>query len=55
MITLKFVEHLNEMAIINPKMCKQLTIQVGVKQKDEGEIPHIHVYHGKTRNHKKCS
>ena len=55
MIKLDFVEPLNEMAIINPKMCKQLTIQVEVEQRNEGEIPHVHVYHDKTRNPKKCS
>lgn len=55
MIKLEFMEPLNEMAIINPKMCKQLTIQVEVEQRDEGEIPHVHVYHNKTRNPKECS
>ena len=49
------MEHLCEMAIINPKLCKQLTIQVEVEQRDEGSIPHIHVYHDKTRNPKNCS
>lgn len=48
-------ESLKEMAIINPKMCKQLTIQVEIEQRDEGPIPHVHVYHDKTRNPKKCS
>ena len=55
MLRLEFVEPLKEMAIINPKMCKQLTIQVEVEQRDEGEIPHVHVYHDKTRNPKNCS
>ena len=48
-------EYLVEMAIINPKLCRNLTIQVEVEQRDEGPIPHIHVYHDKTRNPKKCS
>ena len=43
-------ESLNEMAIINPKMCKQLSIQVEVEQRDEGPVPHVHVYLDKTRN-----
>lgn len=43
------------MAIINPKMCKNLTIQVEVEQRDEGPIPHMHIYHDKTRDPKKCS
>lgn len=44
-----------EMAIVNPRLCKQLKIQVEVEQRDEGPIPHVHVYHDKTRNPKKCS
>lgn len=43
------------MSIINPKLCRNLAIQVEVEQRDEGEIPHLHVYHDKTRNPKKCS
>ena len=42
-------ESLNEMAIINPKMCKQLSIQVEVEQRDEGPVPHVHVYLDKTK------
>lgn len=48
-------EYLFEMAIINPKMCRNLTIQVEVEQKNEGPIPHLHVYHDKSRNPRKCS
>ena len=48
-------EYLVEMAIINPKMCRNLTIQVEVEQKNEGPIPHLHVYHDKSRNPRKCS
>lgn len=44
-----------EMAVVNPKLCNQLTIQVEVEQRDEGPTPHVHVYHDKTRNPKKCS
>ena len=44
-----------EMAIINPNLCKQLEIQVEIEQRDEGPIPHLHVYHDKTRNPRKCS
>lgn len=43
------------MCIINPKMCKQLAIQVEVEQRNEGPVPHVHVYHDKTRNPKRCS
>lgn len=48
-------QSLKEMAIINPKLCNQLTIQVEIEQRDEGPIPHVHVYHNKTRNPKECS
>lgn len=48
-------ESLNEMAIINPKMCKQLSIQIEVEQRDEGHVPHVHVYLDKTRNKKNCA
>jgi hypothetical protein len=47
--------YLVEMAVINPKLCKQLAIQVEVEQRDDGPIPHLHVYHDHTRNPKKCS
>ena len=30
-------------------------IQVEIEQSNEGPIPHVHVYHDKTRNPKKCS
>ena len=46
-------EYLTEMAIINPKLCRNSTIQVEIEQRNEGPIPHIHVYHDKTRNPKK--
>ena len=36
-------------------MCRNLTIQVEVEQKNEGPIPHLHVYHDKSRNPRKCS
>ena len=43
------------MAIINPRLCKQLSIQVEIEQRDEGPIPHVHVYLDKTRNPKNCA
>ena len=48
-------EYLVEMAVINPDFCKQLVLQGEVEQRDEGPIPHMHIYHDKTRNPKKCS
>ena len=47
--------YLKEMAIINPKLCKQLSIQIEVEQRDEGMIPHLHCYLDKTRNPKNCA
>ena len=43
------------MSTINPKYCNQNNIQIEVEQRDEGPIPHIHVYHDGTRNPRKCS
>lgn len=43
------------MAIINPGLCKNSSIQVEVEQRDEGPVPHVHVYLDKTRNPKNCS
>jgi len=43
------------MAQINPQLCEKLTIRVDVVQGGEGPIPHMHVYHDKTLNSKKCS
>lgn len=44
-----------EMAIINPELCDNRTIQIEVEQRNEGPIPHMHVYHNKNRNPKECS
>ena len=52
---LKIKERLVEMAIINPKLSKRMKIQVEVEQRNEGPIPHVHVYHDHTRNLRKCS
>lgn len=43
------------MSAINAKLCKQLGLYVEVEQRDEGTIPHMHVYHDKSRNPQKCS
>lgn len=43
------------MALINPLMSNNLTIRAEIEQRDEGPIPHIHVYHDRTRNPGKCS
>lgn len=42
------------MAIINPPMCKNSSIQIELEQRDEGNIPHVQVYLDKTRNPKNC-
>lgn len=51
----QFLQPVEAMAIINPDLCRNLTIQVEVEQRDEGPIPHMHVYHNKERNPKECS
>ena len=43
------------MALINPQLTEQCGILVEVFQRDEGPIPHVHVFHDKTRNPKKRS
>ena len=43
------------MSTINPRLCKNFGIEVEVEQRDEGPIPHVHVYHDSSRNPKKCS
>ncbi len=48
-------ESIYAMAIVNPKLCKNRSIQVEVEQRDEGPIPHLHVYLDKTRNPKNCA
>ena len=51
----KTSEYISAMALINPRLCKSRTILVEVEQLDEGPIPHVHVYHDKTRDPKRCS
>ena len=48
-------EYLVEMAVINPSLCKQKGIQIELEQRDEGPIPHLHVYLDKTRNPRNCA
>ena len=48
-------QSIEAMAIINPKLSNNRTIQIEVEQRDEGSIPHVHVYHDKSRNPNKCS
>lgn len=43
------------MAIVNPKLCKNRSIQIEVEQREEGPIPHLHVYLDKSRNPKNCA
>ena len=43
------------MATINPPLCKEYGIEVEIEQRDEGEIPHLHVYHSKERDPNNCS
>ena len=48
-------EYIVAMATINPQMCDKFGISVEVEQRDEGPIPHLHVYHDSTRDIRKCS
>ena len=48
-------ELLCEMAIINPYLCDQGPIQIEVEQRNEGPIPHMHVYLDHTRDKKNCA
>lgn len=43
------------MAIINPQLCKQSSIQIEIEQRNEGSIPHLHVFLDKTRSPKNCA
>lgn len=52
---IKSAEYISCMALINPQLAEQCGILVEVFQRDEGSIPHVHVFHDKTRNPKKCS
>ena len=45
-------EVIEDMATINPHLCKKLQIQVEVRQGNEDLIPHVHVFHYNIR-HKK--
>lgn len=44
-----------EMAIINPQLCKAKSMEIELEQRDEGPIPHLHVYLDTTRNPKNCA
>lgn len=46
---------INCMSKINPSLTENLSIEVIIWDGNEGEIPHVHVYHDKTRNKRKCS
>lgn len=48
-------DYITCMALINPQLTEQCSILVEVLQGGEGPIPHVHVYHDKSRNPKKCS
>lgn len=52
---MKILRSIEAMAIVNPSLCKSKTIQVEIEQSNEGPIPHLHVYHDKTRSKSRCS
>ena len=45
-------KQIEAMSIVNPTLCDQLSVQVEVEQRNEGPIPHVHVYLDKSRNPK---
>lgn len=49
------LQPIEAMASINPRLCDKSTILIELEQRNEGPIPHLHVYHDKTRDPKKCS
>lgn len=51
----RYIRSIEAMASINPRLCDQSTILIELEQRNEGPIPHLHVYHDKTRNPRKCS
>lgn len=51
----KLVHPAYSMTMINPPLTKTLSIEVCLYDGNEGPIPHVHVYHDKTRNPRKCS
>ena len=48
-------KQIEAMSIVNPTLCDQLSVQVEVEQRNEGPIPHVHVYLDKSRNPKNCA
>lgn len=49
---IKSSEYIACMVLINPQLTEQSSILVEVFQQNEGPIPHVHVFHDKTRNKK---
>jgi hypothetical protein len=53
-------DYITEMAKINPPLHKRIMDRIGfiyvsVPQGDEGPIPHMHIYHDRSLDNKKCS
>ena len=51
----RLLRSITAMATINPQLCANRTIRIEVEQRNEGPIPHLHVYHDNTRSKSKCS
>ena len=45
----------NEMAIVNPILCRVLSIQAEVEQKHGGTIPFLCCYHNKSQLKSECA
>ena len=48
-------QYIEAMAIINPEACNNSSIQIELEQRNEGPIPHLHVYLDSTRNPNNCA
>lgn len=51
----RYFHTVEAMSTINPRLNKQLSIDVAIYDTNEGPIPHVHVFLDKTRNPKNCA
>ena len=51
----KYMHSVEAMSRINPQLLENMSIEVVMYDENEGQIPHVHVYHDKTRDPRKCA
>lgn len=51
----KYLHTVEAMSRINPQLLENLSIEVVMYDENEGQIPHVHVYHDKTKDKRNCS